>query len=158
MARKRMKILMVLTSHDKLGDTGKKTGFWLEEFAAPYYSGRRKESLRSCSRRRNPLARGCDRDGFGYGARGTAIGGDERLSSRHYPECKFHRQSGGRDVHGRFLIRKAWAHQGRTDQNNFYDFEVLRLPETPRVETQTIVRRTTEGGYYDFIEGERERI
>lgn len=32
-----MKILMVLTSHDKLGDTGKKTGFWLEEFAAPYY-------------------------------------------------------------------------------------------------------------------------
>jgi putative intracellular protease/amidase len=33
-----MKILMVLTSHDKLGDTGKKTGFWLEEFAAPYYT------------------------------------------------------------------------------------------------------------------------
>ncbi len=31
------KILMILTSHDKLGDTGKKTGFWLEEFAAPYY-------------------------------------------------------------------------------------------------------------------------
>ena len=28
---------MVLTSHDRLGDTGKKTGFWLEEFAAPYY-------------------------------------------------------------------------------------------------------------------------
>ena len=35
MAKK--KILMVLTSHDQLGDTGKKTGFWLEEFAAPYY-------------------------------------------------------------------------------------------------------------------------
>ncbi len=32
-----MKILMVLTSHDRLGDTGKKTGFWLEEFAAPYF-------------------------------------------------------------------------------------------------------------------------
>ena len=32
-----MKILMVLTSHDQLGDTGNKTGFWLEEFAAPYY-------------------------------------------------------------------------------------------------------------------------
>ncbi|MGO4676689.1 type 1 glutamine amidotransferase domain-containing protein [Bosea sp. 2YAB26] len=32
-----MKILMVLTSHDQLGDTGKLTGFWLEEFAAPYY-------------------------------------------------------------------------------------------------------------------------
>src|SRR6201996_8134769 len=32
-----MKILIVLTSHDKLGDTGKKTGFWLEELAAPYY-------------------------------------------------------------------------------------------------------------------------
>ena len=32
-----MNILMVLTSHDQLGDTGKKTGFWLEEFAAPYY-------------------------------------------------------------------------------------------------------------------------
>jgi putative intracellular protease/amidase len=32
-----MNILMVLTSHDKLGNTGEKTGFWLEEFAAPYY-------------------------------------------------------------------------------------------------------------------------
>lgn len=32
-----MKILIVLTSHEKLGDTGNKTGFWLEEFAAPYY-------------------------------------------------------------------------------------------------------------------------
>ena len=32
-----MKILVVLTSHDKLGDTGEKTGFWLEELAAPYY-------------------------------------------------------------------------------------------------------------------------
>jgi putative intracellular protease/amidase len=32
-----MHILMVLTSHDKLGNTGNKTGFWLEEFAAPYY-------------------------------------------------------------------------------------------------------------------------
>ncbi len=31
------RILMVLTSHARLGDTGKKTGFWLEEFAAPYY-------------------------------------------------------------------------------------------------------------------------
>jgi putative intracellular protease/amidase len=33
-----MKILMVLTSHDRLGDTGRKTGFWLEELAAPYYT------------------------------------------------------------------------------------------------------------------------
>lgn len=33
-----MKILIVLTSHDTLGDTGKKTGFWLEELAAPYYA------------------------------------------------------------------------------------------------------------------------
>ena len=32
-----MKILMVLTSHDQLGNTGLKTGFWLEEFAAPYF-------------------------------------------------------------------------------------------------------------------------
>lgn len=32
-----MNILMVLTSHDRLGNTGRKTGFWLEEFAAPYY-------------------------------------------------------------------------------------------------------------------------
>jgi putative intracellular protease/amidase len=32
-----MKVLLVLTSHDKLGDTGRKTGFWLEELAAPYY-------------------------------------------------------------------------------------------------------------------------
>ncbi len=35
-----MNILMVLTSHDRLGNTGKKTGFWLEEFAAPYYAFR----------------------------------------------------------------------------------------------------------------------
>jgi putative intracellular protease/amidase len=33
-----MKILIVLTSHDKLGDSGKKTGFWLEEFTTPYYA------------------------------------------------------------------------------------------------------------------------
>ncbi len=32
-----MKVLMVLTSHDTLGNTGRKTGFWLEELAAPYY-------------------------------------------------------------------------------------------------------------------------
>ncbi len=32
-----MKILLVLTSHDRLGDTGKKTGFWLEEFTTPFY-------------------------------------------------------------------------------------------------------------------------
>ena len=32
-----MNVLMVLTSHDRLGDTGRKTGFWLEELAAPYY-------------------------------------------------------------------------------------------------------------------------
>ena len=37
MANTPTRILMVLTSHDRLGDTGKKTGFWLEEFAAPYY-------------------------------------------------------------------------------------------------------------------------
>jgi len=33
-----MNVLMVLTSHDQLGNTGEKTGFWLEEFAAPYYT------------------------------------------------------------------------------------------------------------------------
>ncbi|MGW2363101.1 type 1 glutamine amidotransferase domain-containing protein, partial [Streptomyces phaeofaciens] len=32
-----MKVLIVLTSHDTLGDTGRPTGFWLEELAAPYY-------------------------------------------------------------------------------------------------------------------------
>ncbi|RUO20837.1 type 1 glutamine amidotransferase domain-containing protein [Aliidiomarina iranensis] len=32
-----MKVLMILTSHDELGNTGNKTGFWLEEFASPYY-------------------------------------------------------------------------------------------------------------------------
>jgi putative intracellular protease/amidase len=36
--RNNMKILIVLTSHDQLGNTGKKTGFWLEELAAPYYT------------------------------------------------------------------------------------------------------------------------
>ena len=35
---KTMNVLFVLTSHDKLGDTGKKTGFWIEEFASPYYT------------------------------------------------------------------------------------------------------------------------
>lgn len=35
---KEMNILFVLTSHNKLGDTGKKTGFWVEEFASPYYN------------------------------------------------------------------------------------------------------------------------
>ena len=34
---KKLRILIVLTSHDRLGDTGNKTGFWLEEFASPYY-------------------------------------------------------------------------------------------------------------------------
>jgi putative intracellular protease/amidase len=38
LGNKMKKILMVLTSHDQLGDTGNKTGFWLEEFAAPYYA------------------------------------------------------------------------------------------------------------------------
>ncbi|NRD23670.1 type 1 glutamine amidotransferase domain-containing protein [Winogradskyella litoriviva] len=33
-----MKVLFILTSHDKLGETGKKTGFWVEEFASPYYT------------------------------------------------------------------------------------------------------------------------
>ncbi len=33
-----MKVLMILTSHDQLGDTGRQTGFWLEELAAPYYA------------------------------------------------------------------------------------------------------------------------
>src|SRR5580658_6465445 len=33
-----MNVLMVLTSHDRLGTTSEKTGFWLEEFAAPYYT------------------------------------------------------------------------------------------------------------------------
>jgi putative intracellular protease/amidase len=33
-----MEILMVMTSHDQLGNTGRKTGFWLEEFAAPYFT------------------------------------------------------------------------------------------------------------------------
>lgn len=32
-----MKVLIILTSHDRLGDTGEKTGFWLEEFASPFY-------------------------------------------------------------------------------------------------------------------------
>jgi len=32
-----MEVLIVLTSHSKLGNTGEKTGFWIEEFAAPYY-------------------------------------------------------------------------------------------------------------------------
>ena len=34
---KKQKVLFVLTSHNQLGNTGKKTGFWIEEFATPYY-------------------------------------------------------------------------------------------------------------------------
>ncbi|WP_313672773.1 type 1 glutamine amidotransferase domain-containing protein, partial [Sphingobacterium multivorum] len=37
MKKDKLKVLVVLTSHDQLGDTGEKTGFWVEEFAAPYY-------------------------------------------------------------------------------------------------------------------------
>lgn len=37
LARLGLKILVILPSHDQLGDTGRKTGFWLEELAAPYY-------------------------------------------------------------------------------------------------------------------------
>lgn len=37
MEKENLKVLVVLTSHDQLGDTGNKTGFWVEEFAAPYY-------------------------------------------------------------------------------------------------------------------------
>lgn len=37
MSKDNLKVLVVLTSHDQLGDTGHKTGFWVEEFAAPYY-------------------------------------------------------------------------------------------------------------------------
>ncbi len=37
MKKDKLKVLVVLTSHDQLGDTGEKTGFWIEEFAAPYY-------------------------------------------------------------------------------------------------------------------------
>jgi putative intracellular protease/amidase len=37
-AMKKIEVLFVLTSHDKLGETGEKTGFWIEEFAAPYYN------------------------------------------------------------------------------------------------------------------------
>jgi hypothetical protein len=33
-----MRVLIVITSHDQLGNTGRKAGFWLEEFAAPYYA------------------------------------------------------------------------------------------------------------------------
>jgi putative intracellular protease/amidase len=36
-SNKKLKVLFVLTSHNQLGNTGKKTGFWIEEFATPYY-------------------------------------------------------------------------------------------------------------------------
>ena len=54
-----MKILMVLTSHDKLGNTGERTGFWLEEFAAPYYvfKGRRRRAYPRLAARRPAAAR-----------------------------------------------------------------------------------------------------
>ena len=57
-----MKVLMVLTSHDQLGSTGRKTGFWLEELAAPYYVFRtlglrsRSRPRRAADRRLTPRA------------------------------------------------------------------------------------------------------
>ena len=60
-----MNILMVLTSHDALADTGKKTGFWLEEFAAPYcvLSGAEADAVhlvffRSCRQKYRHFPRG----------------------------------------------------------------------------------------------------
>ena len=47
-----MKVLMVLTSNDQLGNTGRKTGFWLEEMAAPYYVFKEASAqIRYCRRR-----------------------------------------------------------------------------------------------------------
>ena len=43
-----MKVLMVLTSHDRLGDTGQRTGFWPEEFAAPYFVLRVRNRRQRC--------------------------------------------------------------------------------------------------------------
>jgi hypothetical protein len=64
-----MKIPMALTSHDQFGDTGRKTGFWLEEFAAPYFvfrdAGVDLIRRHRCSRRRcsevirRPVIEGC---------------------------------------------------------------------------------------------------
>jgi putative intracellular protease/amidase len=54
-----MNVLMVLTSHDQLGDTGEKTGFWLEEFAAPYYElADAGATITLASTRRRPAAAG----------------------------------------------------------------------------------------------------
>jgi hypothetical protein len=69
-----MRILMVLTSHDQLGNTGRKTGFWLEEVAAPYYvfkdagteitlRPRRAAGRRSTPRATNPNSAPTLRDG-----------------------------------------------------------------------------------------------
>jgi len=52
-----MKILIVLTSHDQLGDTGKKTGFWLEEFAALLCEGCRSSAHASLTEGRSAAAR-----------------------------------------------------------------------------------------------------
>ena len=52
-----MKILMVLTSHDQLGNTGRKTGFWLEEFAAPYFVFRDAGSANPRHTERGPTPR-----------------------------------------------------------------------------------------------------
>ena len=51
-----MKILMVITSHDKLGDTGRKTGFWLEELAAPFMFSKML-APRSCLRLQKVVSR-----------------------------------------------------------------------------------------------------
>ena len=53
-----MRVLMVLTSHDQLGNTGRKTGFWLEELAAPYFvfrDARAEVTLASTKGGRPPL-------------------------------------------------------------------------------------------------------
>ena len=73
-----MKVLMVLTSHDQLGNTGRKTGFWLEELAAPYYVFK-DAGARSSSHRRRAVIRRSIRRATSRTSRPTSPAGSRRM-------------------------------------------------------------------------------
>ncbi len=79
-----MKVLMVLTSHDQLGNTGRKTGFWLEELAAPYYTvqGRRRR----------------DRAGLAAGRPAAARSEKQRAGQSDRPDTPLRKRRGGQSA------------------------------------------------------------
>ena len=90
-----MKILIVLTSHDQLGNTGKKTSLWLEEFAAPYYL--LKDAGASVKLKRGRRGRGLDhRRPFPAGRPAEEVGRKLQQDRQLDAICPGRRQSDNR--------------------------------------------------------------